>query len=65
MQPRGNNAPADVSGIQTGLSVINTFAYLWILLGRNVGQLPTPYVAVGVHAIPIPMQLTHQGSIVL
>lgn len=55
MQPRGNNAPANVAGIQTGLSVINTFACLWILLGRNVGQLPTPYVADGVHAIPIPM----------
>lgn len=54
MQPRGNNAPADVAGVQTGLSVINTFAYLWILLGRNVGQLPTPYVDLVYTQYPYP-----------
>lgn len=69
MQPRGNNAPADVAWVQTSLSVINTFVCLRILHGRNVGQLPAPYVAIGslvvVYAIPIPIQLTHQGSIAL
>lgn len=67
MQPRGNNAPADVAWVQTGLSVINTFACLRILLGRNVGQLPAPDVAVDwlvglqcTRNTPIPNQLTHQ-----